>query len=221
MVWFFVSGFFPTRTWCLRSSVSLCVVVICSPSLLHRVRIDHDVFFPSMTESHLNCFQWGDTMRSAAINILVHVVSKYMPFSVGQIPRFPPLKKEFEVKMYIHWTARTLRVQFKLVWPLGSFKVRHRSTQWPNSSTPRCLSKINENIRPQKPHTKLFITALSTIPSAGKQPRCPSAGEQRNKLFTPPRWTGMNHWIIQQRDKPPKWGGWKKLDTMCPLSVTF
>ena len=39
--------------------------------------------------------------EEAAINILVHVVSKYMPFSMGQIPRFPPLKKEFEVKMYI------------------------------------------------------------------------------------------------------------------------
>ena len=40
-------------------------------------------------------------MRSAAINTLVHVISKYMPFSVGQIPRFPPLKKEFEVKIYV------------------------------------------------------------------------------------------------------------------------
>ena len=45
-----------------------------------------------MVESYLNCFQCGDIMNSAAINILV-CVSEYMPFSVGQIPRFAPLKK--------------------------------------------------------------------------------------------------------------------------------
>lgn len=40
-------------------------------------------------------------MNNAAINIFVCVVSEYMPFSVGQIPRFAPLKKN-EVKfMYI------------------------------------------------------------------------------------------------------------------------
>lgn len=52
-----------------------------------------------------------------------------------------------------------------------------------SDSTPKCLPKRNENISPQKPHTRISIAALFIIAKNGKQPKCPSSREWVNKLW--------------------------------------
>lgn len=114
-----VLGFFPSP-FCFQ--IHLCpVVVIHSPSLLHRIWIYHNVFVGSAVDSHWNCFQSGAVMNHAAVNILVSDFGEYTPFSVGRIPRFAPLKKK---KM--RWNLQTLkctelRGAVQSLWLSGSF----------------------------------------------------------------------------------------------------
>lgn len=124
-------------------------------------------------------------MSNAAINSLVHIFGVYTLFSMGYIPAFLPLKKfRGEIEMLTSQKCGT-------TWPFDSFKkkVKLKSSLWPNNSTPGYLSKRNENINPQKPATRMFLTVLFIITPNWKQSKCLSTEEWINKpgLFT--QWT--------------------------------
>ena len=64
-----------------------------------------------------------------------------------------------------------------------SYKTKHTLTVRSNNCTPWYLPKGVENLRfQQKPGTRMFMAVLFTSAKTWKKPRCPSVGEQINKL---------------------------------------
>lgn len=78
-----------------------------------------------------------------------------------------------DVKQFKHFRKKICPV---------SHKIKHMPPLHLSNSTPKYLPKRNENIYPQKPHTRIFIAALFITAKNGKQPKYPSSREWINKL---------------------------------------
>lgn len=63
-----------------------------------------------------------------------------------------------------------------------SYKTKHTLTKWSSNCTPCYLLKGKTYVQ-TKISTRIFIAALFIPAKAWKQPRCPSLGEQINKLW--------------------------------------
>lgn len=121
-------------------------------------------------------------MSKVAINILVHNFGAYILFSVRYIPVFLPLKLGGVRSVKLKCPHLKNMVQSDHLTGFFFFKVKLTSSLLPNNSTPGYLSKINENISPQKPAVRIFLTVLFLIALNWKQSKCLSTEECINKL---------------------------------------
>ena len=65
----------------------------------------------------------------------------------------------------------------------ASYKTKHPLTIWSSNHAPQYLPNELKTYVHTKTCTRMFIAALFIIAKTWKQPRCPSVGEWRNKLW--------------------------------------
>ena len=61
-------------------------------------------------------------------------------------------------------------------------KTKNRTTIWPRNFTPGCIAEENKNTNMKYICTPMF-TAVFTIATIWKQPKCPSTGEQIKQML--------------------------------------
>lgn len=198
-------------------SLLICTVLCDSFTLLNRMWIYHCLSNLLLIDTWI--VSSVGVMSNVAINILVHIFV-YTLFSVGYIPAFLPLKNwGYKIEML---TSQ----KYSSIWPSDSFFFFWKKVKLTLSLyTPGYLSKINENISPQKPATRIFLTVLFLITPNWKQSKCLSTEEWISKLrlFTQrtPLSRERKYWLMD-RDEPRKWlRGGRGQGTCASTHVTF
>lgn len=92
---------------------------------------------------------------------------------------------------------------------LVSSKTKHTFTIWSNNCDPVYLPKGDEILCPHKTRTWMFTAVLFMITKTWKQPRCPSAGEWINQLWSIQ--TMKNYSVLKRNELPSHEKIWRKL----------